>query len=201
MIRRRPIVLFALLAVLFFAAGGARAEAGTTEKFVREAGERALATLTTDISMEQRARRFRRILNDTFDLDTIARFTLGRYWRRASPGQRVEFRRLLEEFLVGIYLSRFGELDIKHFRVSKSRAISTRDHLVMSEILLQRERPPLRVGWRVRSRGNRARIIDVFVEGISLSVTQRDEFAAVIMRGGGKVESLLALLRRKTAAN
>ena len=36
------------------------------------------------------------------------------------------------------------------------------------------------------------------VEGISMSVTQRDEFAAVIRRSGGKVEGLLAALRKKT---
>jgi phospholipid transport system substrate-binding protein len=41
-------------------------------------------------------------------------------------------------------------------------------------------------------------VIDVVVEGVSMRVTQRDEFAAVIRRNGGKVEGLLAALRRKT---
>ena len=197
----RPAPWFVLLTMLFLLAGGARAEVGTAEKFVREAGEHALASLTADISVEQRARRFRRILHDTFDLESIARFTLGRYWRQALPEQRAEFRRLLEEFMVGVYISRFGELDIKSFRVSKARAISARDDLVTSEIVLDRGRPPLRVAWRVRSKDGGARIVDVLVGGISLSVTQRAEFAAVITRGGGKVESLLALLRRRAAAD
>ena len=34
-----------------------------------------------------------------------------------------------------------------------------------------------------------------------MSVTQRDEFAAVIRSSGGKVEGLLAALRRKTGFN
>ena len=43
------------------------------------------------------------------------------------------------------------------------------------------------------------KITDVIVEGISMAVTQRSEFAAVIQRHGGQVEGLLALLRQKTA--
>ena len=39
------------------------------------------------------------------------------------------------------------------------------------------------------------------VEGISMSVTQRDEFAAVIRQTGGRVDGLIKALRRKTASN
>jgi ABC-type transporter MlaC component len=39
------------------------------------------------------------------------------------------------------------------------------------------------------------------VQGISMSVTQRDEFAAVIRQTGGKVGGLIKALRRKTASN
>ena len=43
------------------------------------------------------------------------------------------------------------------------------------------------------------KIIDVAIEGISMSVTQRDEFSSVIQRGGGRVEALLASLREKVS--
>jgi phospholipid transport system substrate-binding protein len=38
----------------------------------------------------------------------------------------------------------------------------------------------------------------VLVEGVSMAITQRDEFAAIINQNGGKVEGLLTALRRKT---
>ena len=38
----------------------------------------------------------------------------------------------------------------------------------------------------------------MIVDGISMSVTQRDQFAAAIHAAGGKVEGLLAMLREKT---
>ncbi len=201
MFRRRPALPFALLTVFFLAAGSAPAHAGTAEEFVRSAGERAFASLAADISGEQRVQRFRKILRDSFDLETIARFTLGRYWRLASPGQRAQYRRLLEEFLVQVYAHRFNDLNAKRFRVFTSRSINARDDLVLSEVLVEQGRPPIRVGWRVRDQGGAMRIVDVTIGGISMSVIQRDEFAAVIRSNGGKVEGLLTALRRKTGAD
>ena len=177
------------------------ARAGDAEEFVRTTGERAFTSLAGDITGRQPTQLFRELLNDSFDLTTIARFTLGRYWRLASPTQRTEYRRLFEEFLVQAYANRFSGLSGKQFRVSRSRAINARDALVQSEVLIAHGRPPVRVGWRVRTKNDDLRIIDVMVEGISMSVTQRDEFAAVIRSSGGKVEGLLAALRRKTGFN
>jgi ABC-type transporter MlaC component len=58
------------------------------------------------------------------------------------------------------------------------------------------EGPPLAVDWRVRELDDRSLVaIDVIVEGVSLIVTQRSEFGAVIERQG--LDGLLAELRRR----
>ena len=46
--------------------------------------------------------------------------------------------------------------------------------------------------------GDSYKIADVTVEGVSMALTERQEFAAVIQRGGGQVDALLKLLREKT---
>lgn len=198
---RKFVLPILLLTTLVLSTTTSPARAGDAEEFVRTTGERAFTSLAGDITGRQRTQLFRELLNDSFDLTTIARFTLGRYWRLASPTQRTEYRRLFEEFLVQAYANRFSGLSGKQFRVSRSRAINARDALVQSEVLIAHGRPPVRVGWRVRTKNDDLRIIDVMVEGISMSVTQRDEFAAVIRSSGGKVEGLLAALRRKTGFN
>jgi phospholipid transport system substrate-binding protein len=45
--------------------------------------------------------------------------------------------------------------------------------------------------------GGRYLITDVVVGGVSMKVTQRDEFAAIIQRNGGRPEALLAALRQQ----
>jgi len=43
------------------------------------------------------------------------------------------------------------------------------------------------------------KISDVIVEGVSMSVTQRSEFASVIQRNGGQLRGVIGLMREKTA--
>ncbi len=53
------------------------------------------------------------------------------------------------------------------------------------------------VDWRARTGGGQYKITDVMVKGVSLRQAQRSEFASVIRESGGKVEGLLAELRKR----
>ena len=175
------------------------AVAGGAESFVRAAADSMFASYSDSATDEQRTKAFRTILTGNFELKTLARFTLGRYWRIASSDQRREYRRLFEDFLVLAYANRFRDLSGVELSVTSVRAINKRDQLVLSEVDPGGGRPPIRIGWRVRDTRNGLRIVDVIVDGISMSVTQRDQFAAAIRSAGGKVDGLLAMLREKTA--
>jgi phospholipid transport system substrate-binding protein len=60
-------------------------------------------------------------------------------------------------------------------------------------------KPSVKLEIRVRRYADQSlRIIDIAVEGISMAVTQRDEFSSVIQRGGGQVQALIAALRERT---
>ena len=186
---------FVFAAVVF---SGGQALASGAEAFVQKAAERTFGSLgKSEISDKELARRFRVILQDTFDLPKIARFTLGRYWPRASEAQRAEYVKLFGEFLVLAYANRFRDLTGKKLRINKVRELNDKESVVSSEILTANE-PPVPVNWRIRNKSGAYKITDVAVRGVSMSVTQRDEFAAVIRSSGGGVDGLLRALRKKT---
>ena len=54
------------------------------------------------------------------------------------------------------------------------------------------------VDWRLQQRDGAWRIVDVMVEGVSMMVTQRSEFTALIQREGGSVSALNVRLRTLT---
>ena len=58
---------------------------------------------------------------------------------------------------------------------------------------------PIKIDWRLLRRGESWRIVDVVVEGMSMVLSQRSEYAAVIKGDGGKIEGLLVKLREKTS--
>ncbi len=200
MIKLRPFLIGALMALAVSLNSGS-AIAANADDFIRSAGARTFESLSKELTDEERTDRFREILRDTFDMKTIARFTLGRYWRVASKKQREDYVGLFEEFIVQAYSHRFKDLSGQTFEVKRSQELNARDRLVLSEVKVKQGKPPVRVNWRVRLRDDAYRVIDVVVEGVSMSITQRDEFAAVIRQSGGKIEGLLAALRRKTGQN
>ena len=69
--------------------------------------------------------------------------------------------------------------------------------VVSSEIIHPNGDPPVKVTWRVRKGASGYKIIDVGVEGVSMMLTQREEFASVIERNGGTVAGLTQAIEQK----
>jgi phospholipid transport system substrate-binding protein len=143
------------------------------------------------------------ILDDGTDLSLLGRLVLGRYWRQANARQRTEYLHLFRRYMLQTFIQRlrqYAGADLgqpgARFQIIASRPVGERDVLVQSRVAPPTSQP-LRVDWRLRDRPGEPVIIDLIVEGISLLVTQRSEFAAVLERGG--VDGLLAELRARVA--
>ena len=192
---RRLIVLVMLVAVLG-AAGTARAAVEDAVIFINQLGNQAIKTLrATDLTLDQRESRFRSLLNRGFDLDFIGRFVLGRYWRVATADQKSDYIALYGEYLLQTYSARLGGYTDESFSVIGARRANDKD-IVVSTRLVRPSGMEIAADWRVRMFDGQYRIIDIMVEGISMAVTQRSEFAAVVQRDG--IEGLLAILRART---
>ncbi len=172
-------------------------------EFIMALADKAIAGLTDfNVPLPERTTRFRVLLNEGFDVQHIGRFVLGRFWRTASEEERAEYLRLFEDFIVHSYATRFREYAGENLKVVGTRAASDGEAYVLSD-LIRPSGPPVRVEWRLRRDGAGFKIVDVLVESVSMSITQRDDFSATIQRAGGRVEGLLAVLRDKvrTASN
>lgn len=171
----------------------ASTEAATpAEKMIADLGEQAITALKRTTDKEERQKEFNRLLNKHFDMDTIARFALGRYWNQATAQEQEEYTALFKTMVIKVYSKRFEEYTGQDFTVTGSKPAGRDDVVVNSLIVPQGSGPRVTVDWRVRN----GKIIDVMVEGVSMSVTQRSEFASVIQRGGGKVSALIDHLKK-----
>lgn len=174
------------------------ASAETPSQFVVSLGNSAIETMVDDnLTDEERIRRFRVLLADRFDLPSISRYVLGVHWRRASPGQRIEFSGLFEDYLVNIYVSAIGLYGGESLSIKSSHSVG-QDTIVTTEVRGPRI-PTLKVDWRIRGDTGNYKVVDIIVEGVSLVIIQRDQFGSVIRRTGGNVEGLLAELRNNSS--
>ena len=174
----------------------AEAKLNPPSQFVQKLGDTALMSLTMkDISRETREARVRKILRNNFDIQTIGRFAMGTYWREATKLQRKEYMALFEDMIVKTYTTRFEDYSGQQLKITGDTPSGNRDFLIFSQII-QKDGPPVNLEWRVRKKNDKLKIIDVVVEGISMSITQRSDFSSVIQRGGGNIEALLTSLRK-----
>jgi phospholipid transport system substrate-binding protein len=166
---------------------------------ITELGNRALDVLGKNATPAQRVARFHELFREDFDVPGIARFVLGRYWKTATPEQQQEFVKLFEDYIALVYSNQLAAYSGETLRVTGSRT-SAEEAIVASEIIRPSGSPPVKVDWHLTDRNGAYKISDVTVDGISMAVTQRSEFASVIQRNGGQVANLIAQLREKTAS-
>lgn len=174
----------------------ARASAVQAKQFVADLGAQAIFVLRQPgQTIERRESIFRDMLAQKFALGFIGRFVLGRYWKGATADQQEEYQLLFSEFVLRSYAAMLGGYVDEKFVVDGVGEAGQYDMIVNSQIT-GAGRDPMRVDWRVRLVDGRPQIIDVSVGGISMSITQREEFSALIQRNG--IESLLEVLRART---
>lgn len=195
----RRLMIVGMALALLLPAGAAMADKrdDAAVSFVQKMGDIALTELTgKNITGKEREGRVRELLRKNFDVNAIGRFALGKHWNAATEAQRKEYLSLFEDMIVRTYAQRFGEYAGQQFNVKSAKAISERDSIVNSQVV-QKDGPPVAVDWRVRNNAGNLKVIDVFIENVSMAITQRSDFDAVIQRGGGKVEALLESLRQR----
>lgn len=166
--------------------------------FVRSTAEKGLTFLSNpESTQDQKKKEFRKLLDNSFDLNVIGRFALGKYWNSATPAQQNQYLDLFRKMVVEVYARRFGDYKGQKFEVKSARSIGKTDSLVSSQIIQVNGSEPITVDWRVRKTGDSYKVVDVLVAGVSMSVTQRSDFSSVIQRGGGNVDVLIAYLKEK----
>lgn len=201
MLKRR--VLTGLVATALIAsatlASPARAGYAEAEAFVEDIGNKVVDLLKREdlTSFSQREAAFRDILIDGFDIRTISRAVLGPSWRDLSSDEATAYQAVFTDFVVRIYAVRFDGYSGESFNVMEVTDWYDGDLAVRTKFEIA-DAMAINLDFIVREVDDSYRIIDVYVEGTSMLITQRSEFSAVIDRHG--LDGLLDELRARVGA-
>ncbi|HEY1097258.1 MAG TPA: ABC transporter substrate-binding protein, partial [Alphaproteobacteria bacterium] len=161
------------------------------KSYIDNLGQQAMDTIEASksgkITEVQAKDKFRVLLNQSFDIPTIARFTLGRYWRVATPAQQKEFTSMLQDVIINKYADRILNASSGTYEILGASAINERDYAVMMKVK-PIDDAPISFAWRVRDTEGKLKVIDLAVEGVSMSITHRSDYASAIERNGGSVQ-------------
>jgi phospholipid transport system substrate-binding protein len=205
---RRRLLALALAAAampLGYNAAFAGTPAARAEAVVGElAGEVWGLFRSGDLDPRTRLERLTGLLQSKTDVALLSRLVLGQHWQRLTEAQQARYRDLFGQVVLRNLAKRLdqyasgatGPLE-QHFRMTGSQAVGKQDVLVRSTVTTPAG-DTVDVDWRLRDAAQGPVIIDLIIEGISLLVSQRSEFAAVIERSD--MEGLLTELQARATS-
>lgn len=122
MLRRFIAPLLVLLALAVVAQPWtARAEISPEQgkALVANIAERGInEVIAADVPLQEKVQRFRDMFLANFDVESTARFVLGRHWRTADPEQRKRFTELFRDYNVLIWSRRFDEYNGQKLKIT-----------------------------------------------------------------------------------
>ncbi len=196
------VLQLALAAALALSIGTARAGSdGEAGVFVQTLGAKFIGLMRQDgDSRAVRENGFRDLLADNFDIAKASHAALGPYRRQATERQLARYKAIYLDYVLAVYGGMFANYVGESLVVTGSQVMDGGDVMVQGRID-RRGREAIRITFRVRRLDGGFKVLDILVEGISMLVTQRSQFASVIRSEGmdGFLERLQEMVQRSAS--
>ncbi len=167
------------------------------EAFIQNLADESTKILSDkETSQAEKIKRFDVILSRDVDMGRVGRFVLGRYWRGLAEEELNTYLETYQDYLIHSNAARLGTYSGGKISVTNSVDDAKDQVIVKSEVPNEEGGNAIKIDWRVRVKDGEMKVVDIIVEGISMALTQRDEFSAILQRSGGKIDPLMARMQK-----
>ena len=198
--------IMAVLLALLAAGGPARADVRV------DAGARVDSLTKTVIanvvdskaSIDAKNAELKKVFLQYGDMPYVSRFVLGKAWKSAGADMQARFSDAFVDALSKTWVRRFTEFSGKgsgySFKnVKTEENPDTKDVFVTTSVVPENGGQPNVVVWRFRDSGKGLKMTDIAVEGVSMAMTYRNEFASILAGNGGDVAGLVESIKNGRA--
>ncbi len=141
------------------------------------------------------------ILNKYFDVEIIAKLLLGRYRRKVTKEQLHRFNKVVHQYMVHAYGQRLHEFQASGLTVTSVTA-GARKTITANLLLQRKEAKPIHLTLRLRKtkKSNQWKVFDLAIAGLSMIITQRDDFTNFIKQNKNNIDALITRLEEQVTA-
>ena len=138
-----------------------------------------------------------RVIPRHFDVQFMARKSLGRYWAQADEAGRARYLETFERFMVANYAGRFDGWSGQSF-VVEGEAPAGRGTVLVQTLLIDPGDDDVELKYRLRPVDGEWKIIDVFLDGtVSELALRYSEFVSIVKRDD--LDALITALDERIA--
>lgn len=168
------------------------------KEFVEMASQELISLVTSNESNAEKQEKLLVLLDKYAVLEQIAKFVIGIDWRNMTHEQKDRYKEAFKRFVAGTYVVRFNEYSGETIRVTRSLDAGRKGQLVQTQIQrADNGGTPINIEWLVSDRSGAVKIEDLRVEGVSLAITQREEFSAMLAARQNDYDLFIADLMAK----
>ena len=134
------------------------------------------------------------VVDQTHDLDFIARTALGANWTQLTAEQQRAFTDVFRKLSIGSYAGWFKSHEGERFEFLERQPMP-RDQVMVRTRLVQKGGEPVRFDYVLREGKEGWRIVNVLADGVSDLALKRVEYRAILQRDG--FPALIDMLKKK----
>jgi phospholipid transport system substrate-binding protein len=155
--------------------------------------------LKGEVRAADRHRAVRQIADEIFDFEETARRAMAQHWRSLTPAQRREFVDAFSDLLERAYMSKIELYSGEKIQYPGERVEG--DVASVATRIITKKGTEVPIDYRMLKRGDRWRIYDVSIEGVSLVANYRTQFNTIIRTSSydeliGKMRSRVEEIRQ-----
>jgi phospholipid transport system substrate-binding protein len=136
-------------------------------------------------------------VDQTHDLDFIARTTVGANWTQLSAEQQRVFTDVFRKLSIGTYAGWFKSHEGERFEFIEQQDMPRDQVMVRTRFVQSGGEPPVRFDYVLRQTKDGWRIVNVLADGVSDLALKRVEYRAILQRDG--FQALIDMLNDKIA--
>lgn len=130
-----------------------------------------------------------------FDFERMSSWVLGKYWRKAKAGEKVDFAKEFRTLLVRTYAKALNDNYDKQIDMLAPRKKKGGKQVTVRTEVQQSAGFPIPINYKMHVKNDAWKIYDVSVDGISLVANYRSSFAKEIRKDG--LQSLIDRLAKR----
>ena len=181
---RKPLIGVAAFLVVW--GYGVHAFAGEATRVVTELQESIMTIMKDgrDLGYTGRYQRISPAVENTHDLDTIARLVVGRHWKGFDASQKSTFVETFRNLSISTYAGRFKDYGGEQFKVLSETSLERRNRKLVTSHFVKADGEKITFNYLLHQVHDQWRIISVSVNGVSDLALKRAEYGGILRKDG-----------------
>ena len=184
-----------LIIILFFNLSSGHVYSAKPDEFIQSTVNRASQILSKNTSKQEKINELKILAKEIVDIRGIGSYSLGSARKDLNDSQKKIYFDLFEGYFLKSFSSRLSEYTNPKIEV-KSKKILNKNYTIVNSVLISTpDRPEVQIDWRIYTKNPDDPLIrDLIIEGLSLAVAQKAEFASILNSNDGDINALFKIL-------